>query len=353
MFWGLALKDTKPHELKMAKLGILHLSEACLGPNSDSGKIYLQMQVDGEIYNLCALQKDKWESHKLDHYITFDDSAKKYKLIVSGSGKVDVHVTGFVEIEENEDLVDEREVKDKKEKVKAKKVEEDEEIDLDDDDEEEGEEDDEDEENEEDEEMDIDDDESDEIEVPKKQPAVPDKQQNKPSDNKAQNKPVDEKKVAENKTKPETHKTETNTSQQTPQSKPQAKKDKDELDDDIDIKADSDDSLGEDNINDDDLLMDDDEDEINKLLSDHRQKNPDQLEKMQKLDDQSKKPTVNQQQNKGGQKPNKGGQQHKGGNQQQNKGNQNNKGGNPNQQNKGGNQQKGGNPGFNKQQKGQ
>jgi hypothetical protein len=105
MFWGCVLKENKPFEIKTGSNRIIHLSEACLNPNAGEGKVYLQLQSGDEKYNLCVLQKDKWESYKLDHFLSlFSDSTHPYKLAITGGGKTtEVHVTGYIETEEGEE----------------------------------------------------------------------------------------------------------------------------------------------------------------------------------------------------------------------------------------------------------
>jgi hypothetical protein len=323
MFWGTVLRDNKPYEIKMNKLGVLHLSEACLGVNSDSSKIHLQLQTEDEVYNLCVLQKDKWETYKLDHYITVQGDGKKYKLIAFGNnGKCEVHVTGFVETEDDDDFVDEREVKSKKAvkheeapKAKAKAAvavkeedDDDEEDDL-----------------EEDDDMELEEESEESEPIKKTQP---------------------EAKKPESQTKGQAHKAPQIENKTLPNKQVIAKTQvKDE--DDVSVEVDS----GDSDDFDEKLLKDDDDDdgeEIEKLLSNHRASSDnltDKPAKLQKLDDQSKKPIQhNQQKGKPNPQQNKGNKPQNGKGQPFNKGNQSNKGGqfkgNP-QQGKGGNQNKG------------
>lgn len=105
MFWGCVLKENKPFEIKTGSNRIIHLSEACLNPKAGEGKVYLQLSSGGDKYNLCVLQKDKWESYKLDHFLSlFSDSTHPYKLSITGGGSAtEVHVTGYIETEEGEE----------------------------------------------------------------------------------------------------------------------------------------------------------------------------------------------------------------------------------------------------------
>jgi hypothetical protein len=319
MFWGVILKDNKPHEIKMNKLGILHLSEACLGSRSDGAKIHLQLQAGNQVYNLCVLQKDKWETYKLDHYITVEDNEKKYKLIAYGNnGNNEIHVTGFVETEDDDDFEDEREVKKTASHTMSKDSDEEEEVE-----------------------------ESSEKPIVKKQnekqlarkgnPGT--EEEKKPQDKQkvqpiksVEKKPQDKQIVQPN--KPVENKPKPIVNRQTVQLTPKD----DEDDDDVSVEIDSNLSdAGEDNDDDMKLLKDDDNDseEIEQLLSKHRatQELEGKQAKKEKLDDQSKASVQKGNQNKGNQQQNKGPQK---GNQQMNKkGNSNqNKGQKINQTNK-------------------
>lgn len=105
MFWGCIVKDKKPFEIKTGSNKVLHLSEACLGEKSGEEKVYLQVQRGDEKYNLCVLQKDKWESHKLDHFLMLaTEDHRPFKLALVGAGaNTEIHVTGYMEAEEDEE----------------------------------------------------------------------------------------------------------------------------------------------------------------------------------------------------------------------------------------------------------
>ena len=110
-FFGCSIKEKKPFVIKSGNNKVLHLSEACITPESGSSKVYLQLQQGEEKYNLCALQKDKWESFKLDHFLLLTNGeTKPFKLILTGASNVEVHVTGYIESEEAEDEEDVKEV---------------------------------------------------------------------------------------------------------------------------------------------------------------------------------------------------------------------------------------------------
>jgi hypothetical protein len=106
MFWGAVLKDSKPYELRINGEGVLFLNHVCLGTKGNRNKIYFQLEVGEEVYNVCVLQRDKWESCKLDHCLNFP--GKRSRLIAYGNDGNEVHVTGYVEALDDE-FVDERE----------------------------------------------------------------------------------------------------------------------------------------------------------------------------------------------------------------------------------------------------
>jgi hypothetical protein len=105
MFWGCSVKNGKPFEIKTGSNKVIHLSEACLTPNSGNEKVYLQLQRGDEKYNLCVLQKDKWESYKLDHFLMLaTEDNRPYKLALHGANNnTEVHVTGYLENEDDEE----------------------------------------------------------------------------------------------------------------------------------------------------------------------------------------------------------------------------------------------------------
>jgi hypothetical protein len=105
MFWGCKVKENKPVEIKRKEDISLHLTDACLGNIQSTEKFYLQLHVGHEKFNLCAFQKDKWETHKLDHYLNLNpDDKVSYKLALLGGGNnVEVHVTGYFEKEDIDD----------------------------------------------------------------------------------------------------------------------------------------------------------------------------------------------------------------------------------------------------------
>lgn len=106
MFFGCIVKENKPYNFNKTN-NITHLSEACLGGNADNSKIYLKILVDDCEYNLCVLQKNRVESYKLDHFIGWGKHNKTFKLLVSGGGpNAEVHITGYVEMEDSEDNQD-------------------------------------------------------------------------------------------------------------------------------------------------------------------------------------------------------------------------------------------------------
>ncbi len=131
MFWGCVIKDKKPHTIQVGDNKVIHLSEACLTPSAPEGKVYVQLQRGDEKYNLCVLQKDKWESHKLDHFLMLSTmDSRPYKLGVVGPSNCEVHITGYFEAEEDEDALEgdepvgnikkAKQVEEVKEEVKAK-----------------------------------------------------------------------------------------------------------------------------------------------------------------------------------------------------------------------------------------
>jgi hypothetical protein len=104
MFWGCSISSTKDYTIHLKLNEIIHLSYACLAPNSSNEKIYLLLHKGEEKFYLCALQKEKWESHKLDQYLLLKNSEDKpFRLSVLSSGKVEVHVTGSLEKEVDND----------------------------------------------------------------------------------------------------------------------------------------------------------------------------------------------------------------------------------------------------------
>jgi hypothetical protein len=103
MFWGCSISSNKDYTIQLKLNEIIHLSYACVAPKSSNEKIYLLLHKGEEKFYLCALQKEKWESHKLDQYLLLKNSEDKpFRLSVLSSGKVEIHVTGSLEKEENE-----------------------------------------------------------------------------------------------------------------------------------------------------------------------------------------------------------------------------------------------------------
>lgn len=146
MFWGCVIANKKSFEIKSAENQVIHLSEACLNRNAGSNKVYLVLSNGEEKYNICVLQKDKWESYRLDHYISLaGDSNKKYKLSIEGGDQqTEVHVTGYVEkeeLEEKEEVVLRKDSDNKKRDEHGDELDLDEEEELDSEEEEEEEED--------------------------------------------------------------------------------------------------------------------------------------------------------------------------------------------------------------------
>jgi hypothetical protein len=103
MFFGCKLKENKHFSFKRTN-NIIHLSQACLGGKPDDTNVYIKLEVDEIEYNLAVLQKNKTESYKIDHFIAWGKNNKSYKLMISGGGpKVEVNITGYIEIEESEE----------------------------------------------------------------------------------------------------------------------------------------------------------------------------------------------------------------------------------------------------------
>jgi len=103
MFFGCILKNNISYYFNKTN-NVIHLSEACLDQNSDNSKVYIKILVDKIEYNLCVLQKNKIESYKLDHFIAWGNNTKELKLFISGEGSnPEVHITGYIEMEDSED----------------------------------------------------------------------------------------------------------------------------------------------------------------------------------------------------------------------------------------------------------
>ena len=103
MFFGVKIKDNKYYTFQRTN-NIIHISQACLGGKPDESKIYVKIVVDELEYSLCVLQKNVVESFKIDHIIAWGKNNKSFKLVISGGGpKAEVHITGYVEIEESEE----------------------------------------------------------------------------------------------------------------------------------------------------------------------------------------------------------------------------------------------------------
>jgi hypothetical protein len=102
MFWACSISTQKSYEIDLKPNEIIHLSYASITPGSSNDKIYLLLHQGDEKFYLCALQKGKWESHKLDQFLLLKSEDKPFRLSVLGSGKVEVHVSGSLEKEETE-----------------------------------------------------------------------------------------------------------------------------------------------------------------------------------------------------------------------------------------------------------
>jgi hypothetical protein len=62
------------------------------------------LEVDEIQYNLGILQKDIFESYKIDHFIAWGKNNKSYKLLISGGGpNANIHISGYIEKEETEE----------------------------------------------------------------------------------------------------------------------------------------------------------------------------------------------------------------------------------------------------------
>ena len=106
MFFGCIVKKNKPYNF-FKTTNITRLSESCLGEKADDTKVYLKIAIDDCEYDLCVLQKNRVESYKLDHFIGWGEHNKSYKLMVSGGGpSAEVHITGYIEMEDSEDNED-------------------------------------------------------------------------------------------------------------------------------------------------------------------------------------------------------------------------------------------------------
>lgn len=100
MFFGCIVKENQPFNFRKTN-NIIQLSGASLNKEVDQSKVYLKLEVDDSVYNLCVLEKNVVESYKLDSFIAWGKSNKSYKLQISGGGpNAEVHVIGYIEIEE-------------------------------------------------------------------------------------------------------------------------------------------------------------------------------------------------------------------------------------------------------------
>lgn len=129
MFFGCIVKENKPFIFNKTT-NITHLSEASLSAKVDNSKVYVKIAVDDNEFNLCVLQKNRIESYKLDHFVCWSEHNKSYKLLISGGGpQAEVHFTGYIEMEDDEDNQDfvpgeSLEIEEKQKKGKGKEKEE-------------------------------------------------------------------------------------------------------------------------------------------------------------------------------------------------------------------------------------
>lgn len=108
MFWGCRITPKNGYEFNNTGNRVIHITHACLSNSTTDSKVYVKLQVGKTTYNLCALQKDKWESSKLDNFLLLTgDNTQTYKLLVeesegAKSAGLEVHITGCMETEDEE-----------------------------------------------------------------------------------------------------------------------------------------------------------------------------------------------------------------------------------------------------------
>jgi hypothetical protein len=113
-FWGCTLQPGQKKTVESPKGNILHLSQACLNEPKD-GKNYVQAEVEGKTYAVACLEKGKNEHESFDLFFNPSQCA------FSSSGKSEVHLTGYFEPDEGDDLEEEEEEEEEKAAVPAKK----------------------------------------------------------------------------------------------------------------------------------------------------------------------------------------------------------------------------------------
>lgn len=117
MFWGTVLKQGVNYKLADSQVDVVHISNVALGAGGD-GKTTVYAKVGGEEFVLVNLERSKLEQTPLDLYFRVD---QKVEFGVKGKGEV--HLSGYVEPEVDEDDLSE----DEEEDVEAEDSEEEEE----------------------------------------------------------------------------------------------------------------------------------------------------------------------------------------------------------------------------------
>eukprot|EP00927_Polykrikos_kofoidii_P006608 TRINITY_DN12679_c0_g1_i2.p1 TRINITY_DN12679_c0_g1~~TRINITY_DN12679_c0_g1_i2.p1 ORF type:complete len:247 (+),score=72.14 TRINITY_DN12679_c0_g1_i2:68-808(+) len=112
-FWGCTLKPGQKEKVESSKGNILHLSQACLHDPKD-GKNYIKAEVEGKTYAVACLEKGKSEHESFDLFFNPSQCA------FSSSGKSEVHLTGYFEPDEGDDLEEEEEEEEEQEATSKK-----------------------------------------------------------------------------------------------------------------------------------------------------------------------------------------------------------------------------------------
>jgi len=112
-FWGCVVAPGEQKKVETRAGELLHLSQACLAPDTPSGAhAKVMVQQGSQSYAVAVLREGGQEFCNLDLFL--DSSEAK----LSCKGKATVHLTGYFEAEEMDEDIDDEEVKpDKKRKA--------------------------------------------------------------------------------------------------------------------------------------------------------------------------------------------------------------------------------------------
>ncbi|KAF9814293.1 hypothetical protein SFRURICE_015230 [Spodoptera frugiperda] len=113
MFWGLIMEPNKRYTQVVEKP--FHISQAAMDISTgDNDPCQVMVVVDGKNFLVCTLQKGKIIQVPLDLYFKSGDSVSFLT-----NGKCNVHLTGYLDPEFEEDLEDEEEAEEEEEEEEA------------------------------------------------------------------------------------------------------------------------------------------------------------------------------------------------------------------------------------------